>query len=236
MKKSTKITLASVSALLLLGGSGYAIYNSQQDKQDNVQLEVDDNKSNKSSDSTKSEKTDVDASSSSDSGSNAAGNPNKSSATTDDNVESTKGSTIAANIELIESAVNGFNNFNIASNESYNETVDELKDLNVTVNDNVKGPFGTYDSPNGQDPDIVVTGVVMGSDVVKTDDGYDFNLTVRVGKSPVIDDVDYTVNELKDALVSDSFGGVESKVTYHLKVSDDGKSGELSRTSEGQWW
>lgn len=236
MKKSTKITLASVSALLLLGGSGYAIYNSQQDKQDNVQLEVDDNKSNKSSDSTKSEKADVDTSSSSNSGSNATVNSNKSSATTSDNVEPTKGSTIAANIELIESAVNGFNNFNIASNESYNETVDELKDLNVTVNDNVKGPFGTYDSPNGQDPDIVVTGVVMDSDVVKTDGGYDFNLTVRVGKSPVIDDVDYTVNELKDALVSDSFGGVESKVTYHLKVSDDGKSGELSRTSEGQWW
>lgn len=145
-------------------------------------------------------------------------------------------STIDDNLTKILTEIKRFNSFNNASSNNYNDIVEKLKSLNVSVHESVKGPFGIFDPlADGTPQYVVLAGYLTNQSYESSETGYIITNIGRTAQTSVSGSVSSTGNKLLEVLGGSEYEYLNKEVKYQLNVSEDRMSAELIRISD-QWW
>lgn len=228
-----KKIIISLSLLLTLivGIIGFMLFNNKSKTEKMSKNNIVLKSSSKINDSSSS--TNKSSSSSSQSDTNLNNNDNSK---IQDNTQKNEDKTIDDNINSIKKLVIGLNQFKNASNNYYNDLVNQFNSYNITLDDSVKGPFGIFDVMiDGTDQSTVLSGIVKESTVENQDNSYVFTNKALVGQGAVNGSLSDTGTIIQEALESGNYDNNIKTVQYRLTLSEDKKSGTLSLIS-GQWW
>lgn len=139
------------------------------------------------------------------------------------------------NLESVVSVVNQISEASIYDKSKYDEIIEKLAELNVTVTnpDKISSPFIVYDVA-----DLTFGAVNMSSDHALSDDKSSCSIhsTVRRAVSPTygLDKATVTDN-IRSNLRATQSTQYDSEVSFKLEISADGKSATLTLETE-DWW
>ena len=139
------------------------------------------------------------------------------------------------NLESVVSVVNQISEASIYDKSKYDEIIEKLAELNVTVTnpDKISSPFIVYDVA-----DLTFGAVNMSSDHALSDDKLSCSIhsTVRRAVSPTygLDKATVTDN-IRSNLRATQSSQYDSEVSFKLEISADDKSATLTLETE-DWW
>lgn len=143
--------------------------------------------------------------------------------------------TIHDRVQQIQLLVTKLHDFAHPSQSEFDKLEKEFTTHGVGIDPSIKGPFGLFDSGNGQPPSLVMTSIVINKTIEKTDTGYIIRVSSRVGTSPLVDSLSHTSQAIRKEIRQEKHASSQKDSEYHLNVSEDGMSATLVRVTD-QWW